>query len=275
MKTIYDLVSWNKSLASALDKSYSTDGIAEILRGLEQLIRASSGLITLLSSSTKPHTICHRLLANENPHYQVENYNNGAFLLDPFYLKASNEKASGVFLLDQLIPDGFEESEYYNHFYKQLGYVDEVNVIVQLNESDSITMSLVRQRNENKFSKEDINQLEILYPTLKVILCQWYKKSDHSVSSDIETQIDNALANFGNSILTPKESEILQLILHGHAIKSIAQKLKNSIETIRHHRKNIYHKLDISSQSELFYLFIASVKAMPDSSTSDPMTYLS
>ncbi|MCP3675182.1 MAG: helix-turn-helix transcriptional regulator [Gammaproteobacteria bacterium] len=274
MKTTYDQVSWNKSLASALEKNYSTNAVAEVLKGLEQLIQASSGMITLLSLSKKPKTICHRLLANENPKHQVENYNDGAFLLDPFYIKAFHEKASGIFVLDELIPEGFEESEYYNHFYKQLGYVDEVNVIIQVNESDSITVSLVRQKNEDKFSEEDINQLEVIYPTLKVIFWQWFIKSDKSISSSLESQIDNALANFGSSILTPKESEILQLILHGHAIKSIAQKLQNSIETIRHHRKNIYNKLDISSQSELFYLFIASVQAMPDNSTSDPMTYL-
>ncbi|RLA01214.1 MAG: hypothetical protein DRQ47_08390 [Gammaproteobacteria bacterium] len=63
----------------------------------------------------------------------------------------------------------------------------------------------------------------------------------------------------------------MQLILRGHALKYVAIKLDNSLETIKYHRNNIYSKLDISSQAELFHLFISSLRAAPENFDSDPL----
>jgi len=46
------------------------------------------------------------------------------------------------------------------------------------------------------------------------------------------------------------------MILRGHSVKSTAQELGISPETVRMHRKNLYMKLGINSQSELFARFI-------------------
>jgi DNA-binding CsgD family transcriptional regulator len=46
------------------------------------------------------------------------------------------------------------------------------------------------------------------------------------------------------------------MVLQGHSVKSTAQELGISPETVRMHRKNLYLKLDINSQSELFAQFI-------------------
>ena len=56
--------------------------------------------------------------------------------------------------------------------------------------------------------------------------------------------------------LTEREREIAHLLLRGHSVKSSARVLEISPETVRMHRKNLYTKLEISSQAELFALFI-------------------
>nr|WP_272873579.1 helix-turn-helix transcriptional regulator [Aliamphritea spongicola] len=71
--------------------------------------------------------------------------------------------------------------------------------------------------------------------------------------------------------MTQRETQVLQLILRGYAVKFIAQKLDISPETIKHHRKNIYAKLDISSQAEMFHLFIDSLRMMRADSPADPL----
>jgi DNA-binding CsgD family transcriptional regulator len=53
-----------------------------------------------------------------------------------------------------------------------------------------------------------------------------------------------------------REREIAHLILRGHSVKSTAQVLGISPETVRMHRKHLYTKLEINSQAELFALFI-------------------
>lgn len=53
------------------------------------------------------------------------------------------------------------------------------------------------------------------------------------------------------SILTDKEKEIVAGLVEGLSYKLIAGNLKISIETVRHHIKNIYRKLHINSKAEV------------------------
>lgn len=50
--------------------------------------------------------------------------------------------------------------------------------------------------------------------------------------------------------LSPREREILNLIAPGFSNKEIADQLNISIESIRWHLKNIYHKLHVRSRTE-------------------------
>ena len=52
------------------------------------------------------------------------------------------------------------------------------------------------------------------------------------------------------SILTPREKEILSGLVEGNSFKTIADSLFISIETVRFHFRNIYKKLHVHSQSE-------------------------
>ena len=49
--------------------------------------------------------------------------------------------------------------------------------------------------------------------------------------------------------LTPREKEILQLLVDGFTMKQIAEKLFVSYHTIDTHQKNIYVKLHVHSRS--------------------------
>jgi DNA-binding CsgD family transcriptional regulator len=44
--------------------------------------------------------------------------------------------------------------------------------------------------------------------------------------------------------------------LRGNSSKAIAKRLSISQETVKVHRRNLYAKLGVSSQSELFSLFL-------------------
>jgi len=59
------------------------------------------------------------------------------------------------------------------------------------------------------------------------------------------------------SILTPRETEILQLIAEGYLTKNIAKKLKISIKTVDNHRAQLKKKLDIHNIAQLTKFAIA------------------
>jgi len=58
---------------------------------------------------------------------------------------------------------------------------------------------------------------------------------------------------------TPRETEIVSLVLLGHSNASIGTILGISSETVKVHRRNLYAKIGISSQSELYQLFISHI----------------
>jgi DNA-binding CsgD family transcriptional regulator len=60
--------------------------------------------------------------------------------------------------------------------------------------------------------------------------------------------------------LTPREQEIVELILQGHPTKSIADRLRLSRGTIKNYRQRLYDKLDITTEREIFLAFIAASK---------------
>jgi DNA-binding CsgD family transcriptional regulator len=53
------------------------------------------------------------------------------------------------------------------------------------------------------------------------------------------------------NLLTPREKEILNLLLTNHSNRQIEEKLCIDYETIRSHRKNIYRKLEVKTILEL------------------------
>ena len=268
------LLSWNETLSLVINKNFTADAIAELLKGLEKLVDGGSPMITIYPHGKPPKTTHHRLLANEDPKLQIDTYDSGAYLLDPFYRAAIDGNVEGAFNIKMVAPNGFEKSEYFDLFYKRLGFSDEICLLIQLNDLEVASISLVRHVAMDRFSQQDINKLNTVFPVIKSIMLKWRKSIIELDTPNLEWQLDNALVSFGTSKLTPKESKILHMMLHGYAIKTIAEKLKNSVETIKHHRKSIYIKLDVSSQSELFYLFIASLKAMPEGTTDDPLIFL-
>ena len=77
-----------------------------------------------------------------------------------------------------------------------------------------------------------------------------------SGQSGIQHHIEYAFHTFGNSVLTPREREVVEYVLKGYSSVAIGKILEISTGTVRIHRKNIYSKLGINSQGELFSQFI-------------------
>jgi DNA-binding NarL/FixJ family response regulator len=57
--------------------------------------------------------------------------------------------------------------------------------------------------------------------------------------------------NTSNDGLTPRESEVLQLIAEGYSNKQIAEILCISIKTVQAHRLNLMSKLDLHNRADL------------------------
>ena len=74
-------------------------------------------------------------------------------------------------------------------------------------------------------------------------------------------RVDHAFQTFGGGVLTPREREVVEFTLKGHSADAVGTILGISPGTVRIHRRNIYAKLRISSQGELFSRFIETIAA--------------
>lgn len=210
------------------------------------------------------------------PQGNVRQYLSGFYLLDPFYDACVEGVSSGCYDLSEIAPDHFELSEYYQSFYRHSHLQDELNYILQSSPGLSLAVSLAFTE---KLDAATTQQFKCIAPWVLALL------GKHFVSLDargarfenlLEQRIHSALNNFGSSLLTERECRIAQLILRGHSTRSLAARLGVSEDTIKSHRKNIYCKLDIGTQSELFSLFIDSLAEAQGVLSKDPLeSYMS
>ncbi len=190
------------------------------------------------------------------PEGNVQRYLSGFYLLDPFYQACIEGTGSGCYALAEVAPDHFKLSEYYLAFYRHSHFEDEINYILQLEKDLSVAVSLAFTDELDEAMKA---RFTCIGPWVLAVLGKHfdgYQDRGGRVERVWEQRIHAALNKFGCSLLTERECRIAQLILRGHSTRSLAERLGVSEETIKSHRKHVYAKLDISTQSELFALFI-------------------
>lgn len=183
----------------------------------------------------------------------------GAFVLDPYYLAATKRNKKGFFTLSDLAPSGFRQGEYYKTYYRDAKLEDECGYLFVGWAGEVINISMAKNSGNKRFKSSELKKLRSLSGSISA-LCSLHNftvgisKRDEQVG--IRLALDSAIELFGARILTPREREIISMILHGYAGKSIAMELGISLETIKLHRRNAYAKLEVRSQAELFYAFI-------------------
>jgi len=119
-------------------------------------------------------------------------------------------------------------------------------------------ITIGRNDNLSSITRAELNRLNDIFPVINSLVRQfWLSQSQEYVKYEkSEGAMQQALSTFGSGILTPREQEISALILQGHSSKAIANQLNISLGTVKVHRKNIHTRLNTSTQSEIFTLFL-------------------
>ena len=203
-------------------------------------------------------------------------YRQGLYMLSPLYLQSHAGKR-GCFHISQIAPAGFTDSEFYQLYASRNDSIDQAAYLMESNQGTPIALSIERTRAMKPFSASDRKKLVALAPMVAALVTQqpWGETGTQqaSMQPDMHRHLQRVLENFGGSVLTPRERQVVRLILRGYPSKSVARELDISTQTEQVHRKNIYHKLAISSHSELFSLFFDSI-ALPIADGDDPLQML-
>ena len=207
--------------------------------------------------------------SNWGPMASMEYYIEGAYLLDPFYQASIEGCPSNLYRLNEIVPDLFHKTDYYFNYYQHCKLVDELNFLVQLPNEQTASLSLA---NNMPFNEQEVEFFRLIAPwVVSVIQSHFTAAPKKETGPSFHQNLASAFQNFGSSVLTSRECEIAQHILHGYSTKAMANKLNISMETVKVHRRHLYQKLDISSQPELFSLFINSLASGDKPLGQDPL----
>lgn len=253
-----ELKHWTTGIAHLLELPAGPARLSGLSQWLKQICPVDHFVLFVYEGNHRPLALFDTFAVDKRKVY-VDDYQCGPYLLDPFYLACTRRQPPGLWRLRQFAPDHFYLGEYYLTYYQQTGLAEEVAFFVDLGGGAMAVLSLMRATASSAFSRDEVQLLDCAQAVVEQVVTEaWQQCQVEQPRSpqDLDFKIREAFDQFGAHCLTGREQEIVQLLLRGHSSASVAEQLSISPGTVKIHRKNLYAKLGICSQSELLGLFI-------------------
>ncbi len=201
----------------------------------------------------------------------LDNYTRSTYVLNPFYAAYLAGLRSGVYRMHDLAPDAFFEQEAiggvqaHRTASEEIGYLtdgwpagrEELCIALTLPHGECAEMALSQPVARGGFPADAIARLTPVIPFLEAAFRHWWQLTRPArMTPSPDTSTNDAFQTFGGKLLSPRERQLAQLLLRGHSTVSIALQLGISATTVKTHRKNLYAKLGIATQFELFSRFL-------------------
>ncbi|HBO6331180.1 TPA: helix-turn-helix transcriptional regulator [Pseudomonas aeruginosa] len=250
-------IAWHRSVGQLVEALDAPDFWIRLVRLLEQYVPFDSW-VALLFSQGRPQVFAECPGADGGPDPLFQDYLRDLYLLDPFYIASRENPCSGLFRLADVAPECFEQTDYYQRYFRLNVVADEIQINVQLSGERTLCLSLGSRR---RFTPEQLAVLGLVRPWVAGLMRQRLAFEDEVLNSPAAPEpgwqgsLEKVAEQMGTP-LTARELEVGRLMLSGCSSKEIARKLAISAETVKVHRKHMYGKLGIKSQSELFGLFL-------------------
>jgi len=263
----------NAAWISLISQCVNSIGTEEFSGNLVSALRSITDFDYLVSfayhQKEKPICLYHAFSPAERIVF-VDDYLNGPYLLDPFFKACGRKVDTGLYRLRDIAPDRFLQSEYYRSYYVRTGLAEEICYTFYLLNDVAVVISLMRSGDSSRFSAREFRLLESVVPIVSSLaqrhwqdVPDWFEvDSTDRETGDNRTIIENMVSAIFGPRITPRETQVVAQVLEGHSSESTARSLGISVGTVRIHRRNIYAKLDISSQQELFSIFFQKIRTV-------------
>ena len=256
--TVQDMA-WHQAVGRLIETLDRPGFWLALVRLVDRYIPVDSWVV-LIFSNGRPQVLAECPGKEGGPDPLFQDYLKGLYLLDPFYLANREAPRNGLFWLADVAPECFEQTDYYQRYFRLNIVADEVHINVQLDAERTLSLSL---GSEARFTPEQIALLTLIQPWVAALMRQ-RMAFEQEVLEQVASpppRWQRWLESTDQQLDTPlsaRELEVGRLMLSGCSNKEIARKLAISAETVKVHRKHMYSKLGIKSQSELFSLFLSA-----------------
>ena len=268
-----ELPGWAEGLARAIDCVGHPDCPRHLIAAIAALVDFDLSLCVVHQLGAKP-VLLYDTFRDKTARLGLANYLENTYVLNPVYAAHRNGLPQGVYRIGELAPDAYLSSEHYRAFKikrmasEEIGYVtenwpagmEELVLAIDLPEDRLGEVSLARAVSRGGFDDRAIAVLRSQIALIgSVFRLYWRQSLAQTPAPSPVASVEDMLDRFGRRRLSPREREVAQLILKGHSGQSIGARLGISETTVKTHRQNLYAKLGIGSQFELFSEFLKSL----------------
>ncbi|RKF36588.1 helix-turn-helix transcriptional regulator [Paraburkholderia fungorum] len=278
-------LAFHREIGAVIEALDSAQFWTRLTRALERYVAFDNWVALRFTTGMAPLVCAESPTPDGAVDSMFQDYLAALYQLDPFYLAATGKPASGFVTLADVAPDNFSMTDYYQRYFRKNIVGDEVHFNYMIDARHTLAFSLGAT---HRYGERDLAVLALCAPWVIALLRQRlpYEVFDapQPLSGEVTTQtgmqtgtqaatqtttaataqtdaptyaarFEQVSLESGRSPLTAREVEVAMLTLSGFSTRAIAEKLAISFETVRAHKKHIYTKLNINSQSELFALF--------------------
>ncbi len=200
------------------------------------------------------------------PKEAVQRYIDSTYLLNPLYNAFLAGLQPGLHRMIDLAPDNWQtfsdQPEAVLEHNEEIGFrtrgwpenLQELALTVELPNGMMGEISLARPSGLGGFPPQMVARLKPFYPLFATAFRHlWARKSTNAERVSARRA---PLEDFAIDVLSPREAQIVQLVLKGHSSLSVSLKLGIALPTVKTHRKNAYAKLGINTQQQLLNAFL-------------------
>jgi DNA-binding CsgD family transcriptional regulator len=275
MTDITQLSKWNADISRAIAALGTENFFPALIEAINGQVKIDYPQVWLYHKDLPPRVLYHQI-PEQATRGQIDQYLDGPYREDPFYQTSMHQPRAKIYRLSRVTMGKLKDSDYYRDYYADTGTCDEAVYLAKLQAGNVINLSMMRKADNKPFSDEEYESLYVLAEPISELLKSHTEYSDFAATNliqpGIDHQIDLAFRTFGESLLSPREKDVLELMLRGYGTDTSAERLTIAVETVRRHRKSIYRKLDVSSQTDLFSLFLNSMSCIGEAGGNDPLS---
>lgn len=258
MRSPFELPEWHDAVATCVAAQSASSLAGALANAVGVAVEHEGTCLIAFHNDAGPDVLHHTLEPAGERHY-LDRYLAGPYLLDPLYQLAIRDDKPTLCRFRDELPDRFRASEYYRQYCERTHLRDEMDFLVEI--SPRTTVALVVGQRNRMFKQGELRRLELIEPTVRAAIRRtWQLHADDASAGgdrdDFHRRLTRCFERFGEGVLTERERQISQLLLRGHSSKSIARELDIAPGTVMVHKRNLFAKLNISSQYELFSLLI-------------------
>ncbi|ANO51800.1 helix-turn-helix transcriptional regulator [Woeseia oceani] len=261
-RSLFESNGWHAAIGQLIAADTDVSMAASLIDAVSVIVNHEGTCLLAFHNDARPEVLHHSLEPAGEKHY-LKRYLDGPYLLDPLYQLAIRATKPELCRFRDELPDRFRASEYYRQYCERTHLLDEMDFLLEI--SPRTTLVLVIGRRDRMFTQAELRRLKLIAPTVQAAMKRiWALRSTTDVQDDdsqFHRRLTRCFDQFGTGVLTDRERQISQFLLRGHSSKSIARELDIAPGTVMVHKRNLFAKLGISSQYELFAQLIDKLSA--------------